>query len=109
MPQIQSSKLPLGACAAAASGYDRLRDLPRLLRLWPDEVRSLGAPDQPWLVKRLGRVLRTERHLGLVRHWSYDLSRHAALLRAWRTEKAELERAAPANGCLPGIARPAPK
>jgi hypothetical protein len=67
--------------------YERQRDLPRLLRLWPEEVRRLEAGDQDWLVLKLAKMLRTERQLGLARHWSYELARHAALLRAWRAEK----------------------
>ena len=85
---------PLPACRIAegqSSVYERLRDLPRLLRLWPEEVRRLGPGDQAWLVERLGQVLRAERQRGITRHWSYDLSRHAALLRAWRGEKAMLD------------------
>lgn len=70
------------------TAYERLRDLPRLLRLWPEEVRRLEAADQDWLVAKLAKMLRTERQLGLARHWSYQLTRHAALLRAWRAEKA---------------------
>jgi hypothetical protein len=72
------------------SAYDRLRDLPRLLLLWPEEVRRLGPGDQPRLVLKLTQMLRAERQLGLSRHWSYDLTRHAALLRAWRAEKLQL-------------------
>jgi len=41
-------------------------------------------------VTRLAEGLRAERQMGLARHWSYDLTRHAALLRAWRTEQAAL-------------------
>ena len=70
------------------AAYERQRDLPRLLRLWPEEVRRLEAGDQDWLVTKLANMLRTERQLGLARHWSYELTRHAALLRAWRAEKA---------------------
>ena len=71
-----------------ASLYERQRDLPRLLRLWPEEVRRLDAGDLDWLVTKLAKMLRTERQLGLAPHWSYQLTRHAALLRAWRAEKA---------------------
>ena len=35
-------------------------------------------------------MLRAERQRGLNRHWSYDLGRHAALLRAYRAEAAAL-------------------
>ena len=73
--------------------YDRLRDLPRLLRLWPDEVSRLGEADRPALVERLRLMLRGERRRGLARHWSYDLARHAALLRAYRFEAVALQSA----------------
>ena len=69
-----------------SSGYDRLRDLPRLLRLWPDEVLKLRPEDQTRLIHRLSNMLRAERQRGIMRHWSYDLTRHAALLRALRAE-----------------------
>jgi hypothetical protein len=71
--------------------YNRLRDLPRLLRLWPGDVIALGDADRAGLVERLRQMLRNERKQGLARHWSYDLSRHAALLRAYRAELLELE------------------
>lgn len=72
--------------ASPLAGYDRTRDLPRLLRLWPEEVARLGANDQAWLVAKLRDMLRAERQRGLTRHWSYDVSRHASLLRAYRAE-----------------------
>ena len=78
---------------AAAIDYDRLRDLPRLLRMWPNEVVALGEGDRAVLVERLRQMLRAERRRGLARHWSYDLSRHAALLRAYRAETAALQAA----------------
>jgi endonuclease/exonuclease/phosphatase family metal-dependent hydrolase len=75
------------------TSYDRLRDLPRLLRIWPGDVVKLGEADRSVLVERLRQMLRDERRRGLARHWSYDLSRHAALLRAHRAEAAALARA----------------
>ena len=84
-----------------ATRYQRLRDLPRILKLWPDEVRQLSEVDQCWLVDRLAQVLRAERRRGLTRHWCYDLSRHAALLRAYRAEKEVL------TGMLKPAKRPA--
>lgn len=84
--------LPLGSAPIPnlAGGYDRVRDLPRLLRMWPHEVLALGEGDRAGLVERLRQMLRAERRRGLTRHWSYDLSRHAALLRAFRAEAAAL-------------------
>lgn len=73
--------------------YDRSRDLPRLLRMWPNEVSLLGEADRAGLVERLRSMLRQERQRGMSRHWSYDLSRHAALLRAYRAEAEALKAA----------------
>ena len=83
--------MPAPTLAAHSTTYDRFRDLPRLLRLWPEDVRRLREADQCWLVDRLAQMLRGERQRGINRHWSYDLTRHAALLRAWRAEKEALK------------------
>ena len=91
MPQPIVRPATAAAPAASQTAYDRLRDLPRLLRIWPGEVVKLGEEDRPALIERLRQMLRNERKRGLARHWSYDLSRHAALLRAYRAETAALE------------------
>ena len=75
--------------------YDRDRDLPRLLRLWPSETARLTAGDQPWLVGKLRQMLRAERQRALTSHWTYDLTRHLALLRAYRGEVAILSAGSP--------------
>ena len=90
MPLLAARPTP---SPAAAIAYDRLRDLPRLLRMWPNEVVALGEADRAGLVERLRQMLRAERRSGLARHWSYDLNRHAALLRAYRAEAAALQAA----------------
>ena len=77
--------------------YDRVKDLPRLLRMWPSDVLKLGEEDRGPLVERLRLMLRDERRRGLNRHWSYNLTRHAALLRAYRAESSALSRQRPAN------------
>jgi hypothetical protein len=88
--------------ARTPDGYDRHRDLPRLLRMWPGEVVALGEADRAALVERLRQMLRNERRRGLTRHWSYDLGRHAALLRAYKAEaealKAAQKQKAPRDG-----------
>ena len=72
--------------------YDRARDLPRLLPLWPSEIADQSVPGREHIVQRMRRALRQERCRGLAGHWTYDLARHAALLRAYKHELAELER-----------------
>jgi hypothetical protein len=73
----------------AESGYVRVRDLHRLLPLWPGETEIRSASDHARLLARLRRALRAERRLGLGGHWTYDLARHAQLLRAYRAEVAD--------------------
>ena len=79
--------LDLNASEADA-GYVRARDLPRLLPLWPHELAATTNADRARLLARLRRALRAERQRGLAGHWTYDLARHAQLLRAYRAEVA---------------------
>lgn len=79
-----------GTCARAAALYERPRDLPRLLPMWPEELRIDDLAAHRRLVARLRRALRAERQRGEAGHWTYDLARHAALLSAYRFELSEL-------------------
>lgn len=72
--------------------YVRARDLPSLLPLWPHELATPTPPEHARLLGRLRRALREERRRGLAGHWSYDLARHARLLRAYRAEVADYRR-----------------
>ena len=71
---------------AADAGYVRARDLPKLVPLWPREIAAMSRADHARLLARLRRALRAERQKGIGGHWSYDLARHAQLLRAYRAE-----------------------
>ena len=75
--------------ASSAAGYQRVRDLPRLLPLWPHEMVVADAGDHARLLARMRRALRIERQRGIAGHWAYDLARHAQLLRAYRAETAD--------------------
>ena len=77
--------------AASRSRYDRGRDLPGLLPLWPSEIADDSPAGRHRIVQKLRRALRQERRRGLAGHWTYNLTRHAALLRAWQSETARLE------------------
>lgn len=70
--------------------YDRERELPRLLLLWPQEIRDTSHEGRVKLVAALRKTLREERRRGIAGHWTYDLARHVQLLRAYRTELALL-------------------
>lgn len=85
--------------AARPTDYDRKRDLPRLLALWPWEIEDTSLEAHQRLVAMLRRALRQERQRGIGGHWTYDVVRHARLLTAYRCEVASLEaRLASASG-----------
>lgn len=68
----------------------RAAELARLLPLWPREIADTSREGRLRLVAKLHRALKAERRRGLAGHWTYDLARHAALLAAWRRERALL-------------------
>lgn len=72
--------------------YDRARDLPKIIALWPVELRDFSPAGTRKIIGRLQNALRAERGRGRLGHWSYDLERHLALLRAFKSETALLER-----------------
>lgn len=74
---------------AKSESYYRKRDLPRLLPLWPHELETASLAEHARLLARMRRALRMERQRGISGHWTYDLARHAELLRAYRAEAAD--------------------
>jgi len=68
--------------------YDRGRDLPRLLPMWPGELDNMTPEKHHRLLQRLRRALREERRRGIAGNWTYDLARHARLYRALHAEIA---------------------
>jgi len=76
--------------ADRAERYDREAELPKLIGLWPHEVRdpAVGAVER--IVKLLRKALRAERRRGQAGHWTYDLTRHLALSDALKKEEARL-------------------
>jgi hypothetical protein len=70
----------------SANSYDRLRELPSLVPLWPAELTDLSRAGRLRVLQHLRRALRSERRRGICGHWSYDLARHQQLLRAYRAE-----------------------
>lgn len=73
------------AIKARADAYDRLRDLPRLLPLLPEELGSDAI-----IRYRLERALKRERALGRSGHWAYDPGRHFALRAAFDAETSRM-------------------
>lgn len=89
--RIDRSRRPSTA-ALGDRPYCRASDLGRLLPLWPEELRDNSLPQHYKLLEKLARALRRERQCGLAGHWTYDLNRHASLLKAYRAERAEFAR-----------------
>jgi hypothetical protein len=82
--------MPGRAHPTVSAEEERRRAIARLLPLWPHEVEDRSEAGCRRLLARLARALRAERRRGLAGHWTYDLGRHAALLRLYREELAAL-------------------
>ena len=67
------------------------REKSALLPMWPHELSDVSLAGRRSRIAVLRRTLRAERQRGVAGHWTYDLARHWALLRWYRTEVAELE------------------
>ena len=59
-----------------------------MIPLWPSELDDESPDGCRRILAKLRRALRAERRRGLAGHWTYDLARHAALLRVYRLELA---------------------
>ena len=73
---------------AGARCYQRARDLPKLIALWPIELEDQSLEGELRILGKLRRALRAERARALAGHWSYDLNRHLGLLSAYKGELA---------------------
>ncbi len=73
------------------ASYDRMKDLSGLLALWPWEIEDMTCEGHRRLVALLRRALRLERQRGIAGHWTYDVARHARLLRAYKCEAESLK------------------
>jgi hypothetical protein len=69
-------------------GYDRRTDLPRVLPVLPEDLDDESPLGRQRILAKLRAALRAERRRGIAGHWTYDLARHAELLRVYRHELA---------------------
>jgi hypothetical protein len=76
---------------AGAEAYDRARDLPKLARLDPRDLRAETIESGETILARLERALRAERNRARSGHWTYDLNRHIALRQAYLAETERLQ------------------
>ncbi|MDQ8697271.1 hypothetical protein [Hyphomicrobium sp. LHD-15] len=89
---------PVSASDKPAGTQDREREIARLVGLWPYEIADVSPEGRARLIRKLALVLKAERLRGRAGHWSYDLARHAALVRVLRREQAALEALCPKIG-----------
>lgn len=78
------------AISAGMAAYERGRDLPRLLSLWPHEIEDGAAAARLTVLDKLRRALRAEKRRADAGHWGYDLNHHLALFCAYKSELAAL-------------------
>jgi hypothetical protein len=71
--------------------YDRVKQLTKLVGLWPHELQDCTEDGTLHVIALLRKALRGERQRGHAGHWTYDLNRHVALVEALREERARLQ------------------
>ena len=75
---------------APQSEAERLAGLRRLLPLWPHEIEDRSLAGQERICRLLRQALRHQRQRGVAGHWTYDVTRHAALVRVLAPELRRL-------------------
>jgi hypothetical protein len=76
--------------AGQRRAFDRETELPKLIGLWPAELRDYSIGGTARIIALLSKALRSERRRASAGHWAYDLSRHMALAAALKEEEARL-------------------
>lgn len=72
--------------------YERRRDLPRLVPLWPQEIRDGSRAGRLRVLSHLSRAMQAERRRAMAGKTDYDLNRHLALFRALKREQEDFAR-----------------
>ncbi len=93
----------------AVKPFDRELELPKLIGIWPAELRDNSAEQAARIIALLRKALRVQRRLGRAAHWTYDLNRHLALVEALRSERARLIRRNALQGTDAGARLATPK
>ncbi len=73
------------------TAYNREAELPKLVGLWPAELRDMSPEGTAKIIALLRKALRAERRRGQSGHWTYDLTRHLALSEALKAEEHRLD------------------
>ena len=88
--KMPANEIFSAAIAAGIAAYDRSRDLPCLLSVWPHEVEDCSDSARLDLLEKLRRALRAQKRRADAGHWGYDLNRHLALYCAYKSEHIAL-------------------
>jgi hypothetical protein len=108
-PNPYASRIFRTMTEAGAGCYQRARDLPRLIALWPHELADHSAEGSLLILSKLRRALRAERRRAIAGHWSYELNRHLGLITAYKAELGLMRRApARPNRTAPGASQTTP-
>ena len=67
--------------------YDRQKDLPRLIPLWPEDLKDDTEIGTKKIIEKIYIALQVERRKAKTSHWSYNLTKHIGLLVALKAEK----------------------
>lgn len=70
--------------------YEREIDLPRILSVWPGELKDYSPQGTKILIARLASALRRERVRARQGHWAYNIERHKGLVVALANERQRL-------------------
>ena len=72
--------------------YDRQKDLPRLIAIWPSLLEDDTQEASRKIIEKIQKALQTERRKSKTGHWSYNLTKHIGLLTALKAEQTSLQR-----------------
>jgi len=97
--EMPANEIFSAAIAAGIAAYDRSRDLPPLLSVWPHEVEDCSDSARLNLLERLRRALRAQKRRADASHWGYDLNRHLALFCAYKSELIALAESDTSPSC----------
>ncbi len=70
--------------------YDRQKDLPRLIAIWPSQIKDDTQTGTHKIIDKIQRALQVERRKAKSSHWSYNLTKHIGLLTALKAEQTNL-------------------
>lgn len=102
--KLPASSSPLCRAGSDGANSERTSELMRLLPLWPHEIADTTPNGRRRLLALLRGALRAERQRGLAGHWTYDLSRHAQLLKLYRLECSKVAKVTDGAVCERGHA-----